>query len=148
MITLRRTDSSDIDFVALVKELDAELAALDGDDHAFYAQLNKLPNVDTVVAYLDDKPVACGAIRAYSDEAMEVKRMYTRGESRGKGIAALVLSELEKWTREKGFHSCILETGKRQPDAIALYKKSGYEIIPNYGSYVNDANSVCFQKQL
>jgi hypothetical protein len=42
----------------------------------------------------------------------------------------------------------VLETGKRQPDAVALYKKCGYKQIPNYGQYIGMENSVCFEKWL
>jgi len=77
---------------------------------------------------------------------MEVKRMFTLPESRGQGLATTVLGELETWAAELGFERCVLETGKRQPEAIAFYKKHGYEIIPNYGQYAGIDNSVCFEK--
>ncbi len=79
---------------------------------------------------------------------MEVKRMYTSPESRGKGIASAVLKELEKWAAELSYKKCLLETGKKQPEAIALYLKSSYNIIPNYGQYAGVENSVCFEKKL
>jgi putative acetyltransferase len=79
---------------------------------------------------------------------MEVKRMYTMPESRSKGIATKVLNELEKWASELAYQKCILETGKRQPDAIWLYQKNGYKSIPNYGKYVKMENSVCFEKDI
>jgi GNAT superfamily N-acetyltransferase len=148
MITLRRTDSNDDDFKALVELLDQELRILDGDEHAFYAQLNKTYDIDAVVAYINGKPVGSGAIRPFSDEAMEIKRMYTVKEFRGKGVASAIVSELETWTKELGYKKCVLETGRRQPDAIALYKKSGFMEIPNYGKYADVPNSVCFQKLL
>ena len=149
MITLIRTDSDNKDFVALVKELDAFLAELDGEEHAFYNALNKIDRIKhAVVAYENDKPVACGAIREFSAEATEVKRMYTLPAYRGKGIAKKILNELEKWAGELSYQKCVLETGHRQPEAIELYKKSGYKIIPNYGKYVNIGNSVCFEKTI
>lgn len=74
--------------------------------------------------------------------------MYTLPESRGRGIAAKVLSDLENWTKELSFERCILETGKKQPEAIALYKKNGYKLIPNYGQYAEVENSLCFKKEL
>jgi hypothetical protein len=55
---------------------------------------------------------------------------------------------LEKWTAELSYGKCILETGIKQPEAIGLYKKSGYTVIPNYGQYAGIENSVCFEKQL
>jgi putative acetyltransferase len=59
-----------------------------------------------------------------------------------------VLSELESWAAELGYPKCVLETGKRQPEAIALYEKQGYQRIPNYGQYIGVENSVCFEKVL
>jgi GNAT superfamily N-acetyltransferase len=79
---------------------------------------------------------------------MEIKRMYTLPECRGKGIATKVLIELEKWANELSYEKCILETGKKQPEAIALYKKNGYKLIPNYGQYAEMENSVCFEKEI
>ncbi|HET6723960.1 MAG TPA: GNAT family N-acetyltransferase [Chitinophagaceae bacterium] len=149
MITIIRTNSENKDFIHLVKYLDAELAQLDGDEHAFYAQLNKTHNLNhVIVAYENDKPIACGALREYSPTIMEVKRMYTLPGNRGKGIATKILSELERWAAELSYQKCILETGKRQPDAIWLYQKNGYKIIPNYGKYLVMENSVCFEKEI
>jgi len=74
--------------------------------------------------------------------------MYTLPGSRGKGIASQVLAELERWAAELSYEKCLLETGKRQPEAIALYKKRGYRLIPNYGQYAGVENSVCFEKIL
>jgi GNAT superfamily N-acetyltransferase len=149
MITLTRTNSDNPDFQDLVKLLDATLRILDGDEHEFYAQFNKTAGLKhTIVAYVDEKPVGSGAIKPYQEDAMEVKRMYVLPEYRGRGIAGTILKELEKWTTELGFSKCVLETGQKQPEAIALYKKSGYTIIPNYGQYQHVENSVCFEKVL
>ena len=132
-----------------MKKLDADLAIRDGDDHTFYSQFNKVDKIKhTVVAFENDQPVGCGAIKEYDQNTMEVKRMYTSPEGRGKGIASSVLSELEKWTSELSYKKCVLETGKRQPEAISFYKKNHYQIIPNYGQYIGIENSVCFEKNL
>jgi|SRR6476646_4556122 Acetyltransferases len=149
MLTIIRTNSNDQDFINLVKQLDAYLAVKDGRDHAFYDQYNKLDKIKhVVVAYDNNQPVGCGAIKEYDSNTMEVKRMFTLPECRGKGIATKLLNELEKWTIELGYEKCILETGKRQPEAIALYKKNGYKSIPNYGQYTGMDNSVCFEKEM
>lgn len=79
---------------------------------------------------------------------MEVKRMYVLPEGINKGIASKVLAELEAWARELAYYQCILETGLKQPEAIALYQKSGYQQIPNYEQYAGVENSVCFEKML
>ncbi len=149
MISLKRTNSEDNDFIALVKLLDANLAISDGDEHAFYAQYNKIDKIKhTIVAYDTNEYIGCGAIKKFSDEAMEVKRMFTIESKRGQGIASKILQELESWAAELGYKKCILETGKKQPAAISMYLKSGYVIIPNYGQYVGVENSVCFEKEI
>jgi GNAT superfamily N-acetyltransferase len=149
MITLIRTDSSNTDFLALVRHLDADLALRDGEEHGFYAQYNKVTTIrHVIVAYEDNVAVGCGAIKEFDAASMEVKRMYTPPEHRGKGIAVQVLHELEKWAEELGYKKCVLETGKKQPEAIALYAKCGYSVIPNYGQYAGVENSVCFEKLL
>jgi len=149
LTTVLRTDSSNDDFQTLVTFLDAELQVRDGEDHPFYAQFNKLTNIKNVLlAYADNHAVGCGAFRSFTTDTVEIKRMYVRPEYRGRGIASVVLNGLEEWARESGFHSCVLETGYNQPEAIALYKKSGYHVIPNYGPYDNVANSICFGKTL
>lgn len=149
MTEIVRTNPQNKDFVAMIKELDADLAVTDGDEHAFYDQFNKLDKIKyVVVVYEDGHPVSCGAIKQVEPGVMEVKRMFTVSSKRGKGYAGLVLAELEKWAAEFSAEKCILETGTRQPYAIALYKKSGYKVIPNYGQYENVENSLCFGKKL
>lgn len=149
MISILRTNSANQDFIELVKSLNADLAARDGDAHSFYAQFNTLDKIKyVVVAYENDKPVGCGAIKAYTSDTMEIKRMYTLPGNRGQGIATQVLTELELWARELSYRRCILETGKRQPEAIGLYKKNGYQQIPNFGQYAGIENSICFAKDL
>jgi GNAT superfamily N-acetyltransferase len=142
-----RTTSDNGDFRELVRELDKELTVRDGDEHAFYSQYNKLDTIrHAVVAYVDREAVGCGAIRPFDDETVEVKRMFVPTEHRGRGIAKEILRELEAWAVELSFKRCILETGLKQPEAIALYTKSGYTSIPNYGQYQGMYNSVCFEK--
>jgi len=149
MLSIKRTDSSDKDFIDLVSQLDQELAVIDGEDHAFYSQYNKIDHIQhAVVAHKDGKAVGCGALKALDKNALEVKRMFVHTSGRNMGTATQILSALEKWGLELGYTSCILETGKRQKDAIALYTKNGYTVIPNYGQYVGVENSVCFDKKL
>lgn len=147
MIQLIRTDSSHPDFQALVRLLDQDLGERDGDEHAYYAQFNKIDQLQhVVVAYLNDEAVGCGAFKPYADSAVEIKRMYVRPALRGQRIAQQVLTNLETWAGELNTTTCVLETGKRQPEAIRLYQRCGYEVIPNYGQYAGVENSVCMQK--
>jgi putative acetyltransferase len=149
LITIKRTDSTDADFIELVRKLDEDLAIRDGADHSFYHQFNKIDMIKhAVVAYEENKPFACGAIKEYTDKAMEVKRMYVLPEKRGQGLASQILQSLEEWAKELGYYKCVLETGKKQPEAIQLYTKNNYSIIPNYGQYEGIENSVCFEKMI
>ncbi|PRY85531.1 GNAT family N-acetyltransferase [Mongoliibacter ruber] len=147
MIEFIRTQASAPDFVALVEELDKELAIMDGDDHDFYHQFNHLDNIHhVVVAYLFGAPVGCGAIKKYDEDKMEIKRMFVRPDHRGNGCAGFILKELELWAKELNYSYCILETGVNQAAAIQLYRKSGYQQTENYGQYQEVENSLCFQK--
>ena len=148
MIKIVRTNSADPGFRELVALLDKDLAIRDGDEHAFYAQYNGIDSIaNTVVAYEGSRAVGCGAFKPYEAGAVEIKRMYVREDCRGKGIAHQVLNELEKWAAEMAYKTAVLETGKKQPEAIRLYEKSGYHRIANYGQYAAVENSVCMQKQ-
>ncbi len=149
MIRTLRTDSSNTDFQHLVTMLDADLKIRDGADHDFYNQFNTITHIrNAIVAYKDDIPIACGAFKEFLADTVEIKRMYVKPEYRGQGIANAVLDELEKWAAELQYKTCVLETGKKQPEAIRLYEKSGYARIPNYGQYVNVENSVCMRKDI
>jgi len=147
MFRLIRTTSENLDFQQLVQLLDRDLAARDGTEAAFYAQYNKIDLIrHAVVAYEGDEPVGCGAFKEFEPEAVEIKRMYVRPTHRQRGVARAVLGELEQWAGELGYAATVLETGRRQPEAIALYQRCGYASTPNYGQYVGVANSVCFRK--
>lgn len=148
-IILKRTDSDSPDFISLVRLLDADLHKRDGEEHSFYAQFNSINTIrHAIVAYEKEVPVGCGAIKLFNAHSMEVKRMFVIPEFRGKGVASQILKGLEDWARELQIKKCVLETGKRQPEAISLYTKSGYKITPNFGQYTGVENSVCFSKAL
>lgn len=149
MLKLIRTDSDNKEFRQLIVLLDQDLKKRDGDEHSFFAQFNKIDNIShVIVAYKENIPVGCGAIKAYTPGIAEIKRMFVSEQHRGQGIAGLVLQELENWAAELGYSSCILETGLKQTEAIRLYQKSSYAVIPNYGQYAGVESSVCMQKDL
>tara|TARA_R110002050_G_scaffold204327_2_gene339761 strand:+ start:70767 stop:71213 length:447 start_codon:yes stop_codon:yes gene_type:complete len=144
-----KTDSSNSDFIQLIALLDADLAIKDGDDHAFYDQFNKVNDIKHVlVAYANDTAIACGAIKEYDSDSVEIKRMFTDSDYRGKGAASEILQHLENWAKALGYKKCILETGIKQLEAIGLYPKNGYHRISNYGQYSGLKTSVCFAKVL
>lgn len=108
-----------------------------------------------LVGYEDDTPVATGAWRAHDGPApefrpgdAELKRMYVALGARGRGHARAMLAELERTAVEAGRLRTVLETGTEQPEAIALYRSSGYRDIPKFGVYKADAQSVCLGKSL
>ncbi|MEO6229152.1 MAG: GNAT family N-acetyltransferase [Ferruginibacter sp.] len=148
-ITFKRVDSTHSDFHLLVTLLDKDLSIRDGDEHSFYAQFNSIETIkNAVVCYSNDEPIGCGAFKPFEQVQVEIKRMYVLPTFRGKGIGQLILTELEQWVSALNYQSCVLETGKKQPEAISLYQKAGYAFIENYGQYKNVANSVCMQKML
>jgi len=148
-MTFQRLTTNDADFQMLATELERDLKIRDGDEHLFYAELNRMEGCKhALVAYEQYEPIGCGAFQQYSADTVEIKRMYVRPNYRGKGVASKILSELENWSRGSGYSVCILETGKNQPEAIQFYKKRGYDVIPNFGKYSDSQNSVCFKRSL
>lgn len=146
-MTILRTDSTHEGFRQLVQLLDADLRERDGDDHAFFAQFNRIDHIHhVVVALLNDEAIACGAFKPYEEGVAEIKRMYVTPAHCRKGLGSRILDELERWAGEEGFDRCILETGLQQPEAIGMYRRKGYTPIPNYGQYAGVELSVCFEK--
>lgn len=102
------------------------------------------------VAYVDEWPVGCGGWRTYhrDEDVAEIKRMYTRPEARGMGVAHAVLAAIEESARAEGRKKVILETGEGQPEAIAFYEREGYERIPNFGHYRNEPGCRSYGREL
>ncbi|MEJ6793054.1 MAG: GNAT family N-acetyltransferase [Lacinutrix sp.] len=149
MLNIVRTNSEHQDFIALTKVLDRYLKVADGNEHDFYNQFNNLDALKhTIVVYKNNITFGCGAFKGFEKDTIEIKRMFTLHEFRGKGIAFKVLTTLENWAIELGFKYSVLETGTRQKEAVAFYKKCEYNIIANYGQYKNMENSLCFKKML
>lgn len=149
MLKLVRTNADHPDFVNLVSHLNGYLKTVDGEDHDFYMQYNGLEGLNQVVmAYFDDICVGCGAFKPYDGKSVEIKRMFTKPEYREKQIATKILKELEIWAKELGNTACVLETGKRQIEAVHFYQKNNYKTIENFGQYKGVKNSICFEKKL
>jgi putative acetyltransferase len=150
LISIKRVSPDHPDFRQLIELLDQDLWARYPDtQHLFHGfNIVKL-DVKVVVAYDGETAVGCGCFRetVYRD-TVEIKRMFVHEDARRKGVAKLILGELERWALEEGFNRAILETGIKQPEAIALYKRIGYEQIDNYEPYVGSEDSVCMGKDL
>lgn len=145
------TDGSNKDFIELCRGLDEFLNEIAGgeENRAEYIQYNKLDDIhDVVIAYDNGNPVGCAAFKKYDGRNAEVKRVFIKKECRGLGISKELMKMLEERAREKGFKYFILESGEPLTAAMALYRKIGYEIIPNYGQYADMPESVCMRKEL
>ncbi|CAM1342010.1 GNAT family N-acetyltransferase [Tenacibaculum aestuarii] len=149
LVNLKRTNSRDVDFIALVQELDKYLSGINGNQDEFFKQLNTVDTLQhVIVCYIDAVPVGCGAFKIVEDKTVEVKRMYVKPTCRGKHIATRILNELEEWARQEQFDIIILETSKTMEPAVNLYQRNGYIITPNYEPYKEVSSSICFKKRL
>ncbi|MEV5510876.1 GNAT family N-acetyltransferase [Streptomyces orinoci] len=109
-----------------------------------------------LIAYTPDgSPVATGGWRAqdlneegYADGDAEIKRMFTVEAARGRGLARRILGMLEESARAAGRLRMVLETGLKQPEAVALYLSVGYAPAPKFGLYRHEPYSQCFAKPL
>ena len=145
------------DAVLLVEEVQEEYVARYGgrDETPIDPSYFEEPGGAFFVGYLDVVPVATGAWRARTDvevagsrRAAEVKRMYVAPGARGLGLARAMLARLEETARAAGADAMVLETGMRQPEAIALYLSSGYKPVAGFGYYKNSPISRCFARSL
>jgi GNAT superfamily N-acetyltransferase len=100
------------------------------------------------IAYTGDRAVACGGFRFLGDGTAEVKRMYTVPDARSRGIGRRILQRIEDEARALGYVRLVLETGVRQPEAIALYEGAGFVRVPCWGEYAGAPRSVCLAKYL
>jgi putative acetyltransferase len=106
------------------------------------------PHGTFLMAWVDEDAVGCGGVRRIDDTTGEIKRMFVHEQARQQGIARAVLNELEQAAKELGYERLILETGTKQPEAIALYESHGYHAIEPYGVYKDSPLSRCFAKTL
>ena len=144
------TDGSSLDFMELCHELDDFLNELVGgeENRAEYILYNQLDDIHNVVVTYDDIPVGSASFKKYDDECAEVKRVFVKEEYRNKGIANELMELLENTAREQGYRYLILESGAPLVAAMALYRKIGYKVIPNYGQYKDMSDSICMKKEL
>jgi GNAT superfamily N-acetyltransferase len=104
-----------------------------------------------LVAYIDGRPVGCGAVRPFPEAGhgvAEIKRMYTSPSARRRGVSRAVLAKLESDAAGFSYRRLQLQTGLRQPEAMALYSASGYHRIPNFGTWAASELTACFAKDL
>lgn len=85
--------------------------------------------------------LGCGALRRLDATTGELKRMYVAPAARGRGVSKVLLAALEDAARTRGWTTLRLETGPRQPEAIALYTGAGYRPIDAFGAYRGDPDA-------
>lgn len=145
------TDGCNKDFIELCHELDVFLNELVGGEEkrAKYIPYNKLDDIhDVIIAYVDEFPVGCASLKRYNEGCAEVKRVFIKPEYRNRGISKKLMMRLEDLARKAGYQYLILESGEPLVAAMALYRKIGFEVIPNYGQYVGMSDSICMRKKL
>jgi putative acetyltransferase len=134
----------------LIENLSVELGARYSDDGsgAFSPDDVQVPGGAFVIAWLDGRPVGCGALRPLERGVAEVKRIFVEKDARRQGVARKILGQLETIAAQFGYLVLRLETGILQPEAIGLYETAGYRRVHCYGRYVDNPLSVCFEKRL
>jgi GNAT superfamily N-acetyltransferase len=151
-VDIRRADILSPVVQQLISALNSELEGRYPEEGANHFRLDPEEVADgrgaLLVASIDGQPVGCGAVRRIESTVAEIKRMYVAPEARGRGVGRQVLLQLEAEARRLGATRLVLETGPRQPEALALYSRAGFVEIPNFGDYVGCEFSVCMAKEL
>lgn len=146
-----RTDGKNQDFIENCRLLDMDLDRRVGKvvKREKYRKYNQLDEIqEAIVVYDGKKAVGGGAIRKYDDENVELKRVFVHTDYQGRGIGSRLVSLLIEWAAELGYQRMILETGELLAESCAVYRKLGFEVIPNYGPYVDMPESLCMAKEL
>lgn len=146
MIEYIRCDGKNSDFVENCRLLDEDLERRVGKkiQREKYHQYNTLEKInEAIVVYMDGVLVGGAAIRKYDESTAELKRVFVHSNVQGFGIGTTLINNLMEWARELGYTKMILETGKLLQESVHIYQKIGFQIIDNYGPYVNMKESLC-----
>ena len=155
--SIRRRRLDHHDGITLIERVQAEYVERYGSSDE--SPINPLhfedPEGAFFVGYSDDAPIAMGGWRWHvvppdvgAASSVEIKRMFVVPEARGLGVARRILAHLEATAQTAGAASIVLETGLRQPEAIALYESAGYRPVAGFGHYADSPLSRCFAKVL
>jgi putative acetyltransferase len=147
-IQLQIVHHTNMDLKGLIAKLDEDLYLRYPADQVHVVDFTD-PSIDKivfVVAYLNEIPVGCGAIRPIDAETTELKRFYVEIALRKQGIAKRILDFLEEQAKVLRFKVIKLETGTEQPEAINFYEKHGFHAIDKFGEYVDCVSSLCYEK--
>ena len=149
-ISIRHEDPSGAVATGLMRELSAEEALryrdLGDDAKSFDPAEARGPRGAFLLAILDGQPVGCGALCPVDEETAEIRQVFVTPPARRRGVGRALLAALEQCALDFSYHLIRLETGNRQPEAIALYERCGYHRVHAFGHHLGDPVSVCFEK--
>lgn len=139
-----------VDALKLIEELDRELLQRYPSSSIHTLDLDKITNESGLffVGYISEVAVACCSLCEIGPNIGEIKRVFVKPQYRRKGISEYMMKYLEEQAVRSGFKFLRVETGVKQPEAIAMYQKLSYYDIEKYGEYINDPNSICMEKRL
>ena len=151
-VSIQRSDLSSEAATRLISALNAELSRRYPEEGANHFRLDAQEVEEGrgafFIAYANGEPLGCGAIRRIGADCAEIKRMYVEPYARGQGVGRKILLTLQEEARRLGVARILLETGERQPEAIALYNRAGFLRVRAFGEYVDSPLSVCMAKDL
>lgn len=147
---IRPARADDPRSVALIRELDAELARSYTREqmHGLHPGEERDPRLRFFLLELDGEVMGCGALRELESGVAELKRMFVQPAYRGNGYSRDLLAQLEAAAASAGIQCLRLETGIAQQAALSLYRSSAYVDIPPYGEYLRSPTSICMEKRL
>jgi len=150
MIKVSRETPRQDDAIALIRQSDALMQSLYPAESNHLVDIDSLaqPNVHLLVAREEGRALGCGAFVLGDDGQAEMKRVFVDPAARGKGIARIIMEALEREAALLGVTPMQLETGIKQPEAIALYRKFGYVERGPFGTYQPDPLSLFMEKRL
>lgn len=151
-VAIERADILSPEAQALIAALNKELSERYPEEGANHFRLDAAEVAPGhgafLIARVEGVPAGCGAMRRSGTREAEIKRMYVKPEARGRRIGHALLAALEAEARALGIARLVLETGTRQHEAVGLYRRAGFDIIPNFGEYVGCPLSLCMAKAL
>src|SRR3954463_8529641 len=151
-LDIRREELASRSAQQLILALNAELEDRYPEEGANFFRLDPEEVVEGrgafLIAYIEGRPVGCGAVRRVEPTVAEIKRMYVDPSARNRRVGRRIVDALEGEARRLGAKRLLLEPGPRQPEAIALDQHAGFSEIPLYGEYIGSQFSVCMAKDL
>lgn len=150
MINVSRETPRQDDVVTLIRQLDALMLSLYPAESNHLVDVDSLaqPHVHIFVAREAGRALGCGAFVLGTDGHAEMKRVFVDPAARGKGVGRAIMEALEREAASRGVARMRLETGTRQLEAIALYRRFGYVERGPFGAYKPDPLSVFMEKRL